>query len=216
MTNTGYAPGTFNEPGAEEQAEQAAGTAVDEGKRLTSVAGNETQKVATEAKEQGRALLDDARTQLEEQSRTQRDRFVQTLGTLGDDLDRMSGQADSGLASDLVGQAARRVRDLRGHLDGREPAELLDEVRSFARRRPGTFLLGAVAAGVVAGRMTRGAQKAHSTQPSSGTPAGTGMPAQRAGTPLAPDVTPDPAALPDTPNAPSMADFPPGRPGVIP
>ena len=33
----------------------------------------------------------------------------------------------------------------------------LDEVRSFARRRPGTFLLAAAAAGLVAGRLTRGA-----------------------------------------------------------
>jgi hypothetical protein len=32
---------------------------------------------------------------------------------------------------------------------------LLDEVRGFARRKPGTFLLVAAAAGVVAGRLTR-------------------------------------------------------------
>jgi hypothetical protein len=34
---------------------------------------------------------------------------------------------------------------------------VLEEVRSFARRRPGTFLLAAAAAGLVAGRLTRGA-----------------------------------------------------------
>jgi hypothetical protein len=49
------------------------------------------------------------------------------------------------------------VQDLAGWLEQREPGELLDEVRALARRKPGTFLLGALAAGVVAGRLTRGA-----------------------------------------------------------
>ena len=35
------------------------------------------------------------------------------------------------------------------------PAQLLDDARDFARRKPGTFLLGALAAGVVAGRLFR-------------------------------------------------------------
>ena len=48
------------------------------------------------------------------------------------------------------------VESFAGKLQNREPAELLDEVRSFARRKPGLFLLGAAAAGVVAGRLTRG------------------------------------------------------------
>ena len=49
------------------------------------------------------------------------------------------------------------MHDLAGWLDQRDPGELLDEVRGIARRKPGTFLLGALAAGVVAGRLTRGA-----------------------------------------------------------
>jgi hypothetical protein len=51
------------------------------------------------------------------------------------------------------------------HLDGKEPSELLDDVRQFARRRPGTFLLGALAAGVVVGRLTRGAKAAQDKSP---------------------------------------------------
>jgi len=41
-------------------------------------------------------------------------------------------------------------------------------VRGFARRRPGTFLLGALAAGIVAGRLARGAKdgSSSSTSPS--------------------------------------------------
>jgi hypothetical protein len=48
-----------------------------------------------------------------------------------------------------------RVRALGTYLEGREPGDLLGDARDFARRRPGTFLLGALAAGVVAGRMFR-------------------------------------------------------------
>lgn len=211
-----------------EQAKQAASTAAAEGKHMTSVAGDEAQKVAAEARQQTQALLDEARNQLEEQSRTQRDRLVHTLGTLGHDLDRMSGQADSGLASDLVQQAAQRVRDISSRIDGREPRELLDDVRSFARRRPGTFLLGALAAGVVAGRVARGAQKAQSTGGGSTGPTASaaGMPQQRSaemgygsglGTDLGtgagePTAT---AALPATPSSPAAAAFPPDRPGQI-
>lgn len=191
--------------GVKEQTRQAAGTAADEGKHLTSSVGHEAQKVTDEAKQQGKVLLDDAKGQLEEQSRAQRDRAVQTLSNLGDDLDRMSSQADSGLASDLVHQAATKVRTLSNHLDGREPAELLGEVRDFARRRPGTFLFGALAAGVVAGRLARGAQGA------SGAHAPTSATTRSPGAGAIPPQAPGP--VPTTPTAPALAGFPPQQPG---
>jgi hypothetical protein len=53
------------------------------------------------------------------------------------------------------------VEEFATFLQNREPADLLDEVRSFARRRPGTFLLGAALAGVLAGRLTSGVKAAH-------------------------------------------------------
>jgi hypothetical protein len=37
----------------------------------------------------------------------------------------------------------------------RQPGRLLEEVRDYARRHPGTFLLGALAAGLVLGWLTR-------------------------------------------------------------
>ena len=41
-------------------------------------------------------------------------------------------------------------------LENREPGDLLGEVQRFARNKPGTFLLLAAGAGVLAGRLTRG------------------------------------------------------------
>ena len=143
---------------AKEQAQQAAGTAADESKHVAGVARDEAQKVASEAKSQVSSLVNEATSQVADQTRTQRDRIVETLRTFGDDLDKMATQSEGGIAADLARQGASRARSLSSRLDGREPRDLLDEVRTFARRKPGTFLLGALAAGVVAGRLTRGAK----------------------------------------------------------
>jgi hypothetical protein len=144
----------------QEKAKAAASATADESKHLGQVAGQEAGNVAGEAMNQVRNLADEAKGQLTDQSRVQRDRLVETMRTFSGDLESMaSGEsASSGLASDLVRQAADRTRQMCARLEGREPAEILDDVRSFARRRPGTFLLGALAAGIVAGRLARGAK----------------------------------------------------------
>jgi hypothetical protein len=157
-STTGSTDEDLSSASAKDHAQQAAGTAADESKHVAGVARDEAQKVASEAKSQVGNLVSEATSQVAEQTRTQRDRVVETLRTFGDDLDKMATQSDGGMAADLAREGASRARTLSSRLDGREPNDLLDEVRSFARRRPGTFLLGALAAGVVAGRLTRGAK----------------------------------------------------------
>jgi hypothetical protein len=150
---------------AKHAAKETASTAADETKHVAGVAADEAKKVAGEAKQHARGLLDEAMGQVDEQSRTQRDRLVGTLATFSDDLKQMADRSDSpGLASDVARQVADRARTLGDHLDGREPADLIDDVRSFARRRPGVFLLGALTAGVLAGRLARGAKAATDDQ----------------------------------------------------
>jgi hypothetical protein len=68
----------------------------------------------------------------------------------------VSNSDQSGPATQLTSQARDRVHGAADWLDGREPGDLVDELRSLARRRPGAFLVGAALAGVVAGRLTRG------------------------------------------------------------
>ena len=160
MSSANYQRPSFNEEpsGAREQAKQTAGNAAEAGKHVGGVAKHEARQVATEARQQARNLLDDAKTQVEDQSRTQRDRLVSNLRTFTDDLEHMAAQSDSGTDNQLVQQVASAARSFTDQLDQREPAEMLDEVRRFARRRPGAFLLGAFAAGVVAGRGGRGGE----------------------------------------------------------
>ena len=196
--------------GAKEQAKQAAGTAADEGRHVAGVASGEAQRVASEAKSQVRGLVDQATSQVEEQSRGQLDRLAQTLRSYGEDLERMASQGE-GPASGLAQEAADRVRGLSSQLEGREPRDVLDDVRRFARRRPGAFLLGALAAGVVAGRLTRGAKEAQSGSDTSNghenghaTGYGTASPSGRTwSTPGTAYDAPDVPPTPDTGNDPA-------------
>ena len=135
------------------------GSTTDQAKHAASVASDEAKQVAADVRDQARGLLDETKNQVQDQSRTQRDRLVDTLRTFGDDLDGMAQDRD-GLASGAAREVAQRVRTISERLDGREPTELLDDLRSFARRRPGMFLAGALVSGVVVGRLLRGGRDA--------------------------------------------------------
>lgn len=163
-TTGGYDAGGYssgNGSGTTDKAKETASTAADQGKQVAGTAKDEALNVAGTAAEQARNVVGDAKqqvtTQLNDQATTGRDKLSETLRTLGDDLQKMAqGEGPSqGMATDLAQQVSDRVRAFGSHLENREPAQLLDDARDFARRRPGTFLLGALAAGVVAGRMFR-------------------------------------------------------------
>lgn len=173
-----------------DRAQAAAGTAQDEGKHLAATAQDQAQQVAGEATQQAKRLADEARGQVEDQSRQQRDRLVDMLRQASEELRSMSTQG-SGVAAQLTGEIGDRAHQVAQHLDGREPGEILDDVRGFARRRPGLFLAGALAAGVVAGRLARGVKDA----PSSGDhlSGGSGLPHAA--------MPPAPPAIPTQPTA---------------
>ena len=148
-------------PAADRPLEGASTTdaAKESGQRVARTAAEQGKNVLDEGKAQARNLTREVSQQAHEQSKVQKDKAASGLRSLGTELQSMAaaqgGQA--GLATDLAQQASVKVQDLAGWLDQRDPGELLDEVRALARRKPGTFLLGALAAGVVAGRLTRGA-----------------------------------------------------------
>ena len=158
---------TTNTPGTPMPATGPAGASsnggqdstTEQAKHAASVAQDEAKQVASDVRDQARGLLTETRTQVEDQSRTQRDRLVETIRSFSDDLDGMAEQR-GGLASDAAREVANRARSFGQRLDGREPAELLDDLRSFARRRPGIVLAGSVIAGVVVGRFLRGSRDA--------------------------------------------------------
>lgn len=167
---------------------QVAGTAVQQGRN-----------VAEQTRLQVQDLARQARAQAADSSRTQKDRAAGSLRALADELQAMGGSSggQGGLATGLAQQAATKVHDLAGWLETREPGELLEQVRTFARRRPGAFLLGAVTAGAVAGRLSRGAVAAagaDDTPPAAAPPTGTTYPpaTAEAATPVADDLAREP------------------------
>jgi hypothetical protein len=181
MTSSGFAGGPTpgdplgddaESPGVKEQAQQAASTAAGEGKHVAGVAAEQASNVAGEARSQAQGLMRQAGQEVETQSRQQKDRLAGGMRTFSDDLEQMASQG-SGMAGQLAHEVAQRARAFSTHLEQREPRDLLEDVRDFARRKPGTFLLGALAAGVVAGRLARGAKDAQSSQAPSTLPSTT-------------------------------------------
>ena len=142
---------------AKEQAAQVADTAKEAGVQVTDAVKEQAGQVAAEAKQQAKQLLSQAQSELSEQAATTQHRVSEGLHALADELSGMARNSEQdGVATDLARQAADRARSAAGWLADRDPGSLLDEVRAFARRKPGTYLALALGAGVVAGRLTRG------------------------------------------------------------
>ena len=149
---------------AKSEAGNVKDTAVGAAAGVKDVAKSEASNVAQEAKYQARSLVDQTRSQLRDQASNQKSAVAEKLHGFASELGSMASKADeSGPMSDLVQDASRRVGEISHWLDNHEPTDLLDEVKRFARRRPVAFLAIAAAAGVVAGRVTRGAVAANTS-----------------------------------------------------
>ncbi|NAZ77126.1 hypothetical protein GTQ99_17105 [Kineococcus sp. T13] len=158
---------------AKEQASAVAGHAQEQAGAVVGSVKEQAGEVVAEARTQAMDLLGELRRQVDEQSETQRGRLAAFLRSTGDELAQMGRSSEgSGVATNLVRQAGQRATSWGSSLESSSTTDLLDQVRSFARRKPGTFLLGALAAGLLAGRATRGVSAASSH--TSDSPAGTG------------------------------------------
>ncbi len=141
---------------AKGEAKQVAGTALDSGKEVAQTAKSEAANVAAEAKQQAASLFDTVRTEAGEQASTQQQRIAGALHGLAKELGGMaSSSEESGPLTDLAHQASHKGGEIAHRLQEREPADVVEAVRSYARRRPATFLALCGVAGVLAGRLTR-------------------------------------------------------------
>lgn len=167
-----YSAGSSGEstPGvAKEQAAQVGQGATEAGRRVASVASEQASTVASEAAGQAKNLYEQTRQELQGQAATQQGRLAESIRSLSTELASMADRGNAGPASDLVREASGRAGDVAGWLDQRDPGGVLQEVTDFARRRPGTFLAIAAGAGLIAGRLTRGAisEAKNESQPTS-------------------------------------------------
>jgi ElaB/YqjD/DUF883 family membrane-anchored ribosome-binding protein len=201
---SGFEPPVTSQGGEDQEgkvdaAKQAAGdvkdTATEQVGHVAGTAKDEAKNVAREAKSQAKDLYAQTQSELKEQAGVQQQRVASGLRSIGDELSSMASNSDSrGLASDLVRQVSDRAGSAASWLDSRDPGSLLNEVKSYARRKPGTFIAVAALAGVVAGRLTRSLAQSAAEDKEAEATAST---SSTASAPAAP-VAPAPAPVVDT------------------
>jgi hypothetical protein len=187
--------------------------AADSAQNVAQTAKDEAANVAGEVKSNAKDLLAQARTDLTAQAGTQQQKAAQGLHSISNELHSMADASDQpGVATDLIRQAAERSQSVATWLDNRDPGSLLNEVKSFARQRPGTFLLAAAGAGILAGRLSRSLSAGAPDTASTGTGTGTGT-AYSAPVTRVPDagvaVPPPPVTYPETTTAGLSETYPP-------
>lgn len=148
---------------AKQEASRVASTATDAAGEVIAVAKDSAANLAAESKEQAKSLLSSAGDELKSQGAAQQQRVAAGVRSLVDELAAMASSSErSGPLTDLARQAADKGRGLAQWLEDHEPQDVLGEVQAFARRRPVAFLAICGVAGVIAGRITRGAAAATS------------------------------------------------------
>ena len=176
---------------AHDRAGEVTAHAQDAAHQVAGTATEQAQHVKTETVRQARNLAGEATGQLSSQAKDQTQRLTAALRQLGDELKGMAdGGQPGGTATELAHQGSERVHSLASYLDGKESAEILNNARGFARRRPGAFLAGAAVLGLLAGRVGRGVKDAHTENSNTGdasdVPAGVAAPTYQTTRPLQP------------------------------
>ena len=157
-------------------------------RQVADTAKQETRSVASEAGRQAKRLAGQVRDELRDQAATQQTRAADGLHATGSAFTKMAdASADSGYAPQLVRAAGERIDSAANWLGTRDPGAVVEDVKRFARRRPGVFIAIAVGAGILVGRVTR-ALATPSDDNDSDAPATGSSPANGFNAPPAPPV----------------------------
>jgi vacuolar-type H+-ATPase subunit H len=142
-----------------EKASAVADTAKEQARTVAQDAKQEVQSVAQDAKDQARNVAQGLQTDLRERANTEATRLAQTLKQTGGQLRRMADATDEqgGMVRSLAQEGASAAERFANRLEQGGIESVLADFRSFARRNPGAFLLGAGLAGFAAGRIVRNA-----------------------------------------------------------
>jgi len=134
-----------------------ASTAKDRTADVAATAGDELRATTREAKDHARDLVNQTRDQLRSQASDQTSRLAGSMREMSQQLDSLArgDGAAPGMVSDVVNQLASTVRRGAERLESGGFDATVADLKRYARRRPGMFLLGAVGAGFVAGRLVK-------------------------------------------------------------
>jgi hypothetical protein len=200
---------------SKEEVSQTAGHVTQAASDVTSTAVDQAKNVADEARQQVGSALGD----LQDRARAEADSQVQRLsGTLRQWAQDLTGLADNATgdspARALVNQAAGGGHRAADYLDKSGVDGALQDLQQFARRRPGAFLGGAVAAGLLVGRLAKAGKKAHQSGSDGGVRTGQGDTAPQSLEPAPQTQLPPPPAVPPAPVVPPTTPPVPPHPGV--
>jgi hypothetical protein len=125
---------------------------------MARTAGTEVHHIARDLGDEGSRLFSTLGGEVRNQVSMQQRRVAATLREISDEFAWMlhDGSAN-GLAANFVERATVYSANAADWLDGRNPGDLVQETKRFAKRHPAAFLGIAVGAGLVAGRLTRNA-----------------------------------------------------------
>lgn len=156
---------------AREQGQQVKGSAQDAASNVAGTAGDKARDLRGQAGQHARGIANEATRQLRGRAQDETDRAGQGLSAAGGQLQALAeGRIDdAGVFGDYARQAADAVNQWAETVQNRGFDGLIDDARGFARRRPGVFLAGAVAAGLLAGRLGRNLREEMSDDSGSGT-----------------------------------------------
>ncbi|GAA3834586.1 hypothetical protein GCM10022226_65030 [Sphaerisporangium flaviroseum] len=140
---------TGHNTGTADRAKEAVGEVAGTAKQQATV-------VASEAKTQAGQAIGHLRNRAAKEADTQAQKAAQGIRQWADDLANMAdnGKPDSPVrtVTHQVADTSRRAAD---YLEEHGIAGVAEDVQQFARRRPGLFLAGAVAAGFLVGRLAK-------------------------------------------------------------
>jgi len=147
------------ENGAHDTTRAATEEASTQAKQVATEVKDQAREVATEVRDQAQDLLQRAQSELRTQAQTRTEHAVQSLRSMGDQLQAVEeGRVeDAKPLLEYAGRARQRVQDLADRLEQRGFEGAVQDMSGFARRRPGTFLLGCAATGFVLTRLMRSA-----------------------------------------------------------
>jgi hypothetical protein len=146
---------------AKEQASQVGGAAQQQASAVAGTAKEQAGQVAGDVKAHAQDLMGQTTSQVAAQADDQTQRLAGNLKQLSDHFHTMASSGEPGsTAHTVVDEAARRSGELSSYLDGHEFGEIINDVKGFARRRPGAFILGSAVAGLVVGRLGRAVKDA--------------------------------------------------------
>jgi ElaB/YqjD/DUF883 family membrane-anchored ribosome-binding protein len=120
--------------------------------------GAKAQDVVEQTQQKAGEIADQAKQQATSQLSTQKDRAVDSLGTVADAL-RQTGkhlrESDQQGIAQYADKAAERVEQFSGQLRGKDVQEIVRDVERYARQQPALFLGGAFVLGLLGARFLK-------------------------------------------------------------